>query len=44
MGGGARMLGEYFQVAGRDGVGEGSLVWPGECSTAAAAEGARSTT
>lgn len=30
MGGGARMLDEYFQVAGREGVGEGSLVWAGE--------------
>lgn len=37
------MLDEYFQVAGREGVGEGSLVWAGEQGTAAAA-GARSTT
>lgn len=35
------MLDEYFQAAGREGVGEGSLVWPGEYG---AAEGARSTT
>lgn len=38
------MLDEYFQVAGREGVGEGSLVWAGEQGAAAAAEGARSTT
>lgn len=36
------MLDEYFQVAGREGVGEDSLVWAGE-KGAAATEGDRST-
>lgn len=29
------MFEEYFQVAGREGVGEGSLVWAGEYGIAA---------
>lgn len=37
------MLDEYFQVAGREGVGEGPLAWAAEYG-AAATEGARSTT